>query len=65
MICQITPVKTKTEALPTINKDLLQARHIQVSVKEKGATHSLPENGYLWSPFTPGPILVPITRWIE
>jgi hypothetical protein len=63
MICQITPVKTKTEASPTINKGLLQARHIQAQVKER--SKALPENGYLWSPFTPGPVLVPITRWIE
>jgi len=65
MICQITPVQTKTEALPTINKALLQARHIQAHVKEKAKTQSLPNSGYLFSPFTPGPVLVPVTRWIE
>jgi len=65
MIYQITPVQTKTEALPTINKDLLKARHIQAQIKERGGEKTLPETGYLWSPFTPGPVLVPITRWIE
>jgi hypothetical protein len=24
-----------------------------------------PTEGYLWSPMTAGPYLVPITRWIE
>jgi hypothetical protein len=65
MICQITPVKAKTEALPTINKGLLQIRHIQAQIKERSATQLLPEAGYLWSTFTPGPVLVPVTRWIE
>jgi hypothetical protein len=65
MIYQITPVKTKTEALPTINKGLLQARHIQAQIKERKASDTHPDSGYLWSPFTPGPVLVPVTRWIE
>jgi len=65
MIYQISPVITKTEALPTINKDLLKARHIQAQVKERTATQSLPNIGYLFSPATAGPVLVPVTRWIE
>ena len=65
MIYQIANVKTKTEPLPTINKGLLQARHIQALVKEKAADASLPTEGYLWSPMNTGPYLVPITRWIE
>jgi len=64
MICQISDVKTKTEALPKINKGLIQARHIQAKLKEKIADGLLPSEGYLWSP-TSGPFLVPITRWIE
>ena len=65
MINQIHPIQTKTEALPTINKGLLQARHIQTQVKERHASEALPNSGYLWSPYTAGPVLVPITRWIE
>jgi hypothetical protein len=65
MIYQIDPVKTKTETLPIINKGLLQVRHIQAQVKERKASDSLPDTGYLWSPFTAGPVLVPVTRWIE
>jgi hypothetical protein len=65
MIYQINPVKTKTETLPTINKSLLQARHIQAHVKEQTHTQSLPNFGYLFSPDTAGPVLVPVTRWIE
>jgi len=63
MINQIAPVSTKTEALPTINKDLMKARHIQAHVKT--LTGALPRQVQMWSPITAGPILVPVTRWIE
>jgi hypothetical protein len=65
MIYQISPVKTQTEPLPTINKDLLKARHIQAQIKERSATQSLPNVGYLFSQANSGPFLVPVTRWIE
>jgi len=65
MIYQITNVKTKTKPLPTISRDFLKARHIQAHVKEMAADGLAPTEGYLWSPMTPGPYLVPITRWIE
>ncbi len=65
MIYQISPVKTQTGSLPTINKDLLIARHIQAQVKERAATQALPNLGYLYSPSTAGPFLVPVTRWID
>jgi hypothetical protein len=65
MINQIHPVQTKTEALPSINKNLLQVRHIQSLVKERGHTQSFPANGYLWSQPNSGPFHVPVTRWIE
>ena len=63
MINQIAPVSTKTEALPSINKDLLKARHIQAHVKT--LTGNLPRQVQMWSPITAGPIMVPVTRWIE
>jgi hypothetical protein len=63
MINQIAPVHTQTEALPSINKDLLKARHIQAHVKQ--LTGALPTQVELWSPITAGPYLVPVTRWIE
>ncbi len=65
MINQIAPVSTKTESLPTLNKALLQARHIQNHVKERTATGPLPTTGVIWSPYTSGPFVVPVTRWIE
>ncbi len=37
MIYQISNLKTKTETLPVINRDLLKTRRIQSHVKEKAA----------------------------
>ena len=65
MIYQIANVKTKTEPLPTLNRDLFKARHIQAHVKEMAADGLAPTEGYLWSPMNAGPYMVPITRWIE
>jgi hypothetical protein len=65
MINQIANIKTKTEPLPGINRDLIKARHIQSRVKELSADRLAPTHGYLWSPIHAGPYLVPITRWIE
>lgn len=65
MIRQISSVKTKTEPLPTINKGLIQARHIQSKLKERVSDGLLPQDGQLWSPLTPGPYIVPVMRWIE
>ncbi len=65
MINHIAPVQTKTAPLPSINRGLIQARHIQAHVKEQAATGDLPKIGELWSPITAGPYIVPITRWIE
>ena len=63
MIYQISKVKTQTKPLPQINKGLIQARHIQIKVKERAA--QLPMVGYILSPMTGQPYLVPVTRWIE
>jgi hypothetical protein len=65
MINQVTHVKTKTEPLPMINRDLIKARHIQAHVKELAADGLAPAEAYLWSPIHPGPHRVAITRWIE
>jgi hypothetical protein len=65
MIRQIADIKTRTEPLPTINRDLLKARRVQAHIKEMAADGLAPTEGYLWSPMTAGPYLVPITRWIE
>lgn len=65
MIYQISPIKSQTESLPGINRDLIRARHIQAQVKERAGLESLPDQGYLYGPFTAGPYLVPVTRWIE
>jgi len=65
MINQISPVQTKTGAIPNINRSLIQARHIQAVVKERTTAHSLPTTVEIWSPLTAGPFIVPVTRWIE
>ena len=65
MINQIAYVKTKTEPLPTINRDLLKTRRVQAHVRELAADGLSPTEGYLWSPMHSGPFIVPITRWIE
>jgi len=67
MINQIQDVKTKTEPLPKINRGLIQARHIQAQLKARVTHETLPDHGYIWSPITAGPYLVPVTvtRWIE
>ncbi|MCE0497621.1 MAG: hypothetical protein LV481_06725 [Methylacidiphilales bacterium] len=66
MIYQIANVKTKTEPLPNISNGLLQARRIQAHLKERIADGLLPENRWQsWSPMTPGPFIVPVSRWIE
>lgn len=62
MIHQIAPVATKTGSLAKLNRDLMQARHIQHNVQ--GRTN-LPSHGVVWSPMTAGPFVVPVTRWIE
>ena len=65
MIHQIANVKTKTEPLPIINRDLLKTRRIQAHVREMATARSAPTEGHLWSPVHTGPYVVPITRWIE
>lgn len=63
MINQIQSIKTKTGNLPTINKALLQARHIQARLN--GRLDQPVDNHFLWNPINSGPFHVPITRWIE
>jgi hypothetical protein len=65
MINQIADIKTKTEPLPTLNRELFKARRIKAPVKEKAAEGRPRTAGYLWNPINAGPYLVPITRWIE
>lgn len=65
MIYQIADIKTKTEPLPKISKGLIQARHIQAHLKEQIADGLLPNRWQSWSPMTPGPVLVPVSRWVE
>lgn len=57
--------QTKTSPLPKFNRGLVQARHIQNRLKE-AATDAVYQNDCLiWSPITPGPYMVPLTRYIE
>ena len=62
MINQISPVKTKTEQLPSINKGLLQVRHIQAELK---TARRNPVEPKIWAPLLSGPFLVPVSRWHE
>jgi hypothetical protein len=65
MIHQIAPVPTKTTALPSINKALIKARHIQARVRGDIQAGCRPESGVISSPLSGAPFLVPILRWIE
>jgi hypothetical protein len=58
-------IPTPSGPLPTINKGLLQARHIQAKLKEHVADPSLPRSGEFWSPMTSGPYMVPVIRWFD
>ena len=63
---QIADVKIEAEPLSKISEGLIQAREIQTHIKAKIANGQLPKNGWLfWSPIVVGPVLVPVTRWIE
>ena len=65
MIHQISPVQTKTEPLPKINKGLIQARHIQAQLKERITGEILSDGGPFWSPIAVAPYFVPVSRRIE
>jgi hypothetical protein len=65
MIHQISPVQTKTDALPKINKGLIQARHIQAQLKERVAEGILSDDGPFWTPIAVAPYFVPVSRRIE
>jgi hypothetical protein len=65
MICQIAKVKTQTQPLTAINRDLIKARHIQSHIKEMATDGLAPTEGYLWGAMNAGPHLVRVTRWIE
>jgi hypothetical protein len=67
MINQISPVRQKTTALPQINKDLLKVRHIQARLNGRDLNPGNPRSrrGLMWSPLTPGPFSIPVTRWTE
>ena len=65
MIHQIADVKAKTEPLPTINKGLIQARHIQAQLKERSTGGSLPSHVCTWRPLPVGSYLLFVSRWVE
>ncbi len=62
MIYQIQSIKIKTGNLPTINKALLQVRHIQSRLN--GRDYSA-DNHALWNPTHSTSFHTPVTRWIE
>jgi hypothetical protein len=65
MICQADPVKAETQPLASLNKGLLQVRHIQARLQDGASDADLPQTGELWSPMTAGPFTVPIVQWFD
>jgi len=65
MIHQIESVKTRTEALPKINKGLIQVRRIQAKLNGRILDAAPVGDGQFWSPLTVGPYLTPVSRRIE
>jgi hypothetical protein len=65
MIHQISPVQTKTDALPKINKGLIQARHIQAQLKKRVTGSLVQDGGLFWNPIAVAPYFVPVSRRIE
>lgn len=53
MICQVKPIKNQAGRSTSVDKAFaLPARDIKV-------------DDILWTPYTAGPYLVPVTRWVE
>jgi hypothetical protein len=65
MIYRICNVKTKTEARPTLYKDVIPSSHLQAQPKEGSASGALPKEAQIGSPMTEGSDLVRVTHWIE
>ena len=62
----IADVKTKRKPSPNIPEGLMQARRIQIHIKEQIAAGQMPKTSRpSWVEITPGPVLAPVIRWIE
>lgn len=65
MINQIAPIPKISYSTGGLNRGLIQARHTQAKLKNHSDHAAELGNGFLWSPITAGPYMVPVTRWIE
>jgi hypothetical protein len=67
MVTQLTRPKAKSKTVRALGRRLLKRRSKAVAAPVKKSTlpADLPTEGWLLSPMTAGPYLVPITRWIE
>src|SRR5271170_8078716 len=65
VIHQISEIKTKTGALPQIDRGLIRARHIQSHLKVRFASERVPSHIELCNPSIEGACLVRVSRWIE
>ncbi len=67
MVTQLTRPKTKSKTVRVLRRHLLKRRvkSANAPVKKSTLPANLPTEGWLLSPMTAGPYLVPITRWIE
>jgi hypothetical protein len=62
----VADVTIKREPLPNIPEGLMQARQIQIHIKEQIAEEQLSKKDRpSWVEMTPVPVLVPVIRWIE
>jgi hypothetical protein len=68
MIHQIFDIKPKTASLPTVDRGLIRARHIQAQLKERFAGGSLPSHVEVRRTVSLPSFMsyiVPVSRWIE
>ena len=64
MINQIAPIAQASPANQH-NRDFAKARLIQAKLNGRVIDAAEIDYGYLWSPLTAGPYLVPVLKWIE
>lgn len=65
MIHQIAPIPQVKSPVTPINKDFAKARLIQARINGRVIDAAEIDHGYLWSPLTSGPYLVPVLHWLD
>lgn len=64
MINQVSPIP-QVNTSNQLNKDFAKARLIQAKLNGRVIDAAEIDYGYLWSPLTAGPYLVPVLKWID